>query len=299
MKDLERYWHNELLSNVRRAATIQGPQETCIEGVSVLRYEAPVPRRRNRWTASVGLIIQGAKEIEVGRHSFRFSEMSFIASPLDLPVSNQIVAASAAKPFLVLNVRLDAVLMSEVTVEMEPRSGVTPGQLPVAIGGKASPALIESFARLSRLFTMPGYPRALARLLIKEIYCHLLTGPEGLALRQFLDRRNVMHTMSLAVSRLHVELSKKIDVEALARAAHMSRSAFFKNFRLATRMSPIQYQKQIRLLEARRLMSDCGETAEDACFKVGYKSASQFSREYVRYFGDSPRRDVVGVRRRV
>ena len=289
MKNLDRHWRDELLTNVRQAARVEGPQTTRLEGVSVLRYESVVPRRRNHWTPSVGLIVQGAKQIEIGGRSFRFAAMDFISSPLDLPVSNQIVSASPAKPFLVLNIRLDPALLRELTAEMAPNPEGARGKLPVAIGGKASSALIEAFARLSRLFTPPAQPKALTALLVKEIYCHLLTGRESAALRQFLEPGSVMHAMSRAVSKLHGELSEKLDIEGLAKAAHMSRSTFFKNFRLATRMSPIQYQKQLRLLEARRLLADGGETVDAACFKVGYKSPSQFGREFTRYFGNSPR----------
>ena len=136
----------------------------------------------------------------------------------------------------------------------------------------------------------------LGPLVIKEILYHLLKGADGPAIRQFLRSGSKMHKISQAIYSLRSDLSEDADVTSLAKAAHMSRSAFFKHFKEATAMSPIQYQKRLRLLEARRLMIDDGEKAEGSAFKVGYNSASQFSREYSRMFGNSPLRDTVKLK---
>jgi transcriptional regulator GlxA family with amidase domain len=137
----------------------------------------------------------------------------------------------------------------------------------------------------------------LGPLVIKEILYHLLKGADGLAIRQFVRSGSNMHKISQAIYSLRAELNADVDVAALAKAANMSRSAFFKHFKEVTSMSPIQYQKRLRLLEARRLMIDVDETAQGSAFKVGYNSVSQFSREYSRMFGSSPLRDAMKFKR--
>src|SRR6266478_3721091 len=151
--------------------------------------------------------------------------------------------------------------------------------------------------RLGRLFQVPEDAAVLGSLVIKEILYHLLKGADGPAIRQFVRSGSNMHKISQAIYSLRSELDDDVDVAALAKAANMSRSAFFKHFKEVTAMSPIQYQKRLRLLEARRLMVDEDETAERSSFRVGYRSASQFSREYARMFGVSPRRDTSKIRR--
>ena len=131
----------------------------------------------------------------------------------------------------------------------------------------------------------------LGPLVIREILYHLLKGPDGPAIRQFVSSGRKMHRMTQVIYGLNSRFQNDVDVEALAKAANMSRSAFFKDFKEVTSMSPIQYQKRLRLLEARRLMTEEEETAEGAAFKVGYRSPSQFSREYSRMFGNPPVRD--------
>ncbi len=157
--------------------------------------------------------------------------------------------------------------------------------------------MLEAALRLGRLFQVPEDAAVLGSLLIKEILYHLLKGADGPAIRQFVRSGTNMHKISQAIYSLRSELDDDVDVAALAKAANMSRSAFFKHFKQVTSMSPIQYQKRLRLLEARRLMIDEDETAEGSAFKVGYNSASQFSREYSRMFGSSPLRDAMKFKR--
>jgi transcriptional regulator GlxA family with amidase domain len=150
--------------------------------------------------------------------------------------------------------------------------------------------------RLVGLFRTPKDAAVLGALVIKEILYLLMQGPEGAAIRQFVHSGSKMHQISHAIHALESELEKEVDVPALAQTANMSRSAFFKHFKEVTAMSPIQYQKRLRLHEARRLMLETGGSAESSCFKVGYKSASQFSREYSRMFGIPPARDAAKLK---
>jgi AraC-like DNA-binding protein len=165
--------------------------------------------------------------------------------------------------------------------------------------GKASNQMLDAAVRLGGLFQTPEDAPVLGSLVTREILYHLLKGADGPAIRQFVRSGSSMHKISQALYTLRSELSAEVDTTALAKAAGMSRSAFFRHFKDVTAMSPIQYQKRLRLLEARRLMTEEDETAEGSAFRVGYNSASQFSREYSRMFGNSPRRDSIELGRRL
>jgi transcriptional regulator GlxA family with amidase domain len=157
--------------------------------------------------------------------------------------------------------------------------------------------MVEAAVRLARALHAPERCRVLGPWIVRELFYFLLKGPEGPSIRQFVRAGSAMHRIANAVFTIRTNLHKPADVGALARAAGMSRSAFFQHFKNITAMSPAQYQKRLRLLEARRLMVDEDETAERSSFSVGYGSASQFSREYVRMFGESPRRDTAKIKR--
>jgi transcriptional regulator GlxA family with amidase domain len=164
--------------------------------------------------------------------------------------------------------------------------------------GEADDKMLEATLRLAKLFTKPDDAAVLGPLIVRELLYYLLKTPQGSAIRQLVSSGSKMHQISQALFQLKSDLHEPIDVEELARVAKMSRSAFFKHFKEVTAMSPIQYQKRLRLLEAKRLMMDENETAESSGFKVGYKSASQFSREYSRMFGKSPLRDIAAAKRK-
>jgi len=218
----------------------------------------------------------------------------YIATPIDLPVTIRLFAATPEQPFLCLKIEFDSLYLSEVAAQIEKNfPNETENPLRAMFIGKASDQILEAAIRLGKLFQVPEDAPVLGTLVIKEILYHLLKGPDGPALRQFVRSGSKMHKISQAIYALRSELSEDVDVTSLAKAVNMSRSAFFKYFKEVTAMNPIQYQKRLRLLEARRLMTDGGETAEGSAFKVGYNSTSQFSREYSRMFGNSPLRDVM------
>jgi AraC-like DNA-binding protein len=157
--------------------------------------------------------------------------------------------------------------------------------------------MIDAAVRLARMFQTAARARVLGPLIVRELFYDVLSGPEGAAIREFVSAGSAMHRIANAAFRIRTNLHTPVDVGALAKSSGMSRSAFFQHFRDVTAMSPIQYQKRLRLLEARRLMVDHDETAERSSFSVGYRSPSQFSREYVRMFGVSPRRDKERIKR--
>jgi AraC-like DNA-binding protein len=288
----------ELAQLIRSFAVGDGVHASPVPGTFCVKFSQTTVQQKQRWVACLAIIAQGSKEIVLGGDLFRLDETSFSATPVELPVISRIVSASPQKPLLGLLIHLDPVVLSEVASQMsgsiakEPTNGVRAIFL-----GKSTDAMLEAAIRLVRLFRSPDDARVLGPLIVRELFYHLLRGPQGSAVHQFICSGSKMHKISQAVHKLRTDLTDAINVQALAKAAKMSRSAFFKNFSDMAGMSPIQYQKRLRLLEARRLMMDEGETAEGSAFRVGYNSASQFSREYSRMFGDSPLRDSARIKK--
>lgn len=274
-----------------------GVHESPVPGVNCIKFSRSERRTKRHWRASLGIIAQGCKEIALGRDVYRYDEAHYIATPIVLPVTSRIFSASPEKPFLCLLIDLDPLILSEVAAQLEGGSPKEVGDAQRAVFiGKASDGMLDAAIRLGRLFQKPEDAPVLGSLVIREIFYHLLKGADGLAIRQFVRSGSKMHKISQAIYRLRSEPGDDVDVAALADGANMSRSAFFKHFREVTAMSPLQYKKRLCLLEARRLMIDEDETAEGSAFKVGYKSASQFSREYSRMFGNSPLRDAMKIK---
>jgi AraC-like DNA-binding protein len=271
-----------------------GFHETPVAGVYCIKVSKPARRTKDRWRASLSIVVQGAKEIVLGRKVFRVTAGQYVATPIQLPVISRVAGAADEEPFLCLLIDMDPLTISEVSAGLTKES--TRGQtntVRAMFSGEVTDRMLQAAVRLAQLFRTPEDAAVLGALLIKEMLYLLMKGPEGAAIRQYVHSGSRMHQISHAIHALESELEKDVDVPALAKTANMSRSAFFKHFKEVTAMSPIQYQKRLRLHEARRLMLEKGDSAESSSFKVGYKSPSQFSREYSRMFGSPPARDAA------
>lgn len=290
MQDLR----SQLAETISHFTPKDGFHDSPVPGVHCIKFSQPDQRTKRRWHACLGIVAQGAKEMVLGRSVYRFGAGDFTAAPIDLPLVSRIALASPDQPFLALLIDLDPRTLAEVAAQMEPDLPNERAALQRAVFvGRAGERLMEAVTRLAELFRTPTDAPILGPLVIREALYHLLRSPEGPAFRQFVRSGSRTHQVYQAIYTLRSSLSEEVDVGALAKAAAMSRSAFFKHFKEVTSLSPIQYQKRLRLLEARRLMVEERETAERSAFNVGYNSASQFSREYGRMFGKSPRRDVA------
>jgi AraC-like DNA-binding protein len=285
----------DLAKLIESRSPADGMHETPVPGVYCLKFSQTERRSKRHWRACLGIIAQGCKEVVLGPEIYRFDDGYYTAVPIDLPVVSRIVAASPRKPFLALLIDLDPLVLSEISSQLEIPKEPENASCVVFVG-KAGEQILRAAVRLGNLFQTPGDAPMLRPLIVKEIIYHLLKGENGPAIRQFARAGSKTHKISQAIHRIRSELNDDVDVAALAKTASMSRSAFFKHFREVTTMSPIQYQKRLRLLEARRLMIDEGETAEGSAFKAGYRSASQFSREYSRMFGGPPLRDAMKLK---
>jgi AraC-like DNA-binding protein len=290
LKELGRLLHS--------VSPTDGLHQTPIPGVHCIKVSSPARRSRDRWRASLSIVAQGSKEIVLGRTTYRVSEGQYVATPIQLPVISRVAVAQSVRPFLCLLIDMDPLTISEVSSRLTHESTQTgPDVVRAMFSGEATDRMQDAALRLVRLLRTPEDAPVLGALIVKELLYHLMQGPNGAAIRQFVHAGSKTHKVSQAIHVLKSELDREMDVPALAKLANMSRSAFFKHFKEVTAMSPIQYQKRLRLHEARRLMIEHGDSAESSSFKVGYKSASQFSREYSRMFGAPPARDVTSMRR--
>ncbi len=288
---------NELANIITQFSPGDGLHELPVAGTHCIKISQPSRPTKQHWRASISIIAQGSKEITLGRETYQYNRAHYVATPIDLPVISRVCSATPERPFLCLKIVFDPLTLSEVAAQMgksSPQETEDSGR--AVFLGRASDPMLDAALRLGELCRALEDAPVLGPLVIKELMYHLLKGPDGPAIRQFVRSGSNRHKISQAIYSLRAELEEEIDVGALAKAAAMSRSAFFKHFKEVTALSPIQYQKRLRLLEARRLMTDEGETAEGSAFKVGYKSASQFSREYSRMFGNSPLRDALKIK---
>jgi AraC-like DNA-binding protein len=242
------------------------------------------------------VIAQGAKTLTLGEDVFRYDPAHYAVTTLGLPMVAEIVEASERRPYLGLRLTLDPSVVASVIVESQvaqPRRESGVRALDVS---PLDMDLLDATVRLMRLVERPDEFRAVAPLVVREIIYRLLAGAQGNRMRQLASSGGQAHRMARAIEKLRANYDKPLRIESLAKELGMSLSGFHAHFKSVTAMSPLQYQKQIRLQEARRLMVSENSDAAEAGFRVGYEDASQFNREYKRHFGEPPMRDVERIR---
>lgn len=269
--------------------------DTPIEGLSFHRWETPTEPTSYMLPPSICLIGQGQKRLFLGEETYVYDAHRFLITSVDLPVVAQIIEANSDKPYLGLTMELDLRLIGQLMLGLDMPS-VRPSRerLGIAVSDVSAP-LLDAFDRLIKLLESSEDIPALAPLIKQEIFYRLLTGEQGPRLRMITTAGNHGYQISRAIDWLRDNFSKPVKIEELAGKAGLSLSAFHNHFRAMTAMSPLQYQKRMRLNEARRLMLTEHIDASRAAFQVGYESPSQFSREYNRQFGAPPMRDIKSL----
>jgi AraC-like DNA-binding protein len=271
--------------------------ETAVPGLGLSRASAPTGLIPVVYETSLCLVAQGSKEVLCGGESLRYDATHSLLVSVDLPASTRVVEASAARPCLAVRVGLDPAVVGELLAEGV--SGPPPGPPARALAvTPAGPALLDAVGRLVALLDSPRDVAPLAPLVLREITYRLLAGPQGTRLRQIALAGAPAQRIAGAIRWLREHFAGPLRVEDLARRVRMSPSAFHAHFKAVTALSPLQYQKRLRLQEARRLLLGQGFDAASAAFRVGYESASQFNREYRRLFGVPPGRDAAAFKAR-
>lgn len=242
------------------------------------------------------IILQGKKETLLGKETYHYGATQYLVATVDLPLSGNIVEATADKPYLCFKLSLDATELWNIIDQLQ----CNPDQKESAVRGlfvsDADAPLIDCATRLTRLLDTSQDISFLAPMIIREIYYRLLMGDQNEAVWQIATSGSHMQRIAEVIKQIKAEFTKTLRVDDLAKQARMSSASFHRHFKSVTSMSPLQYQKQLRLLEARRLMLAENADATYTAYQVGYESPSQFSREYSRMFGAPPMKDIERLR---
>jgi AraC-like DNA-binding protein len=252
---------------------------------------------RQIYRPSLCIVIQGAKELLFGEDRLHYGAMECLVVSVELPASGRIVEASPDAPFVGVTIDFDVATMRDVLEQLDtpPFPSSSPG--PCVFVGQVDEPLAECVLRLIRMSETPKAIPILYPSVMREICYWLLSGPHGGELCKLALPESNIERVVKAIYLLHANFARTLRVEQLADAARMSPSSFHQHFKALTSMTPLQFQKQLRLLEARRLMMAEAANVTEAAYQVGYESASQFSREYYRMFGVAPKRDVKNQQR--
>ena len=267
-----------------------------IPGLSLHRRDEPSPPTTILYEPRICLIAQGAKRVWLGDDTYVYDAKHYLITSVDLPTVVQIIMASREKPYLGLVLKLNQHEFSQLMVDSHLPAPRPQHSSRAMATGQVTLPLLAAFERLIDLLAEPEDIPVLAPIIQREIFYRLLVGDQGVRLRQMASAGSQSHQIARAIHWLKDNFTRPLHIDDLAGQVHMSPSTFHHHFRAVTAMSPLQYQKWLRLNEARRLMLSENRDAATAAFQVGYESPSQFSREYGRLFGTPPWRDIRNLR---
>jgi AraC-like DNA-binding protein len=282
----------DLARKIAAHIRMDGKEATGVPGLSLYRKSAPTQCTSAAYEPELIVFVQGEKRINVGGTTLECNESTFLLTSIDMPVVSQVTKASREEPILALMLKLEMPMVREILSQEEFHvSESVSGTRGMAVG-ESSVELLDACSRLLDLLDAPQDIPFLSNLIQREVIYRLLRGPRGENLRAIATLGEQSNRTAKAVAWLRENYSKPLRVEELASVAQMGVSTLHHHFRSLTAMSPLQYQKQLRLHTARVRMLTDGMDAASAAFEVGYESPSQFSREYSRFFGQPPMRDI-------
>ncbi|MFT3761877.1 MAG: AraC family transcriptional regulator [Pseudoxanthomonas sp.] len=285
----------ELADRIARLTPADGMHGTALPQLGVARISQPTQCSPTVYEPRLAIVVQGSKLAMLGDRVIRYDPLHYLVVSMTLPMMGQVIEATPEHPYLSMRLDLDPALIADLLAEMGPAAAEA-GPAEPAYAAKVSAPLLDAVLRLMRLLDHPADLPVLAPMAIREILYRVLLGDLGHHLRRLAMRDSRPQRIAHAVELLRRRYLEPLRIEDLARAAHMSVSSLHHNFKAVTTLSPLQYLKQLRLHEARRLMLSEGLEAAAAAHRVGYESPSQFSREYKRLFGAPPRTEVGHLR---
>lgn len=288
--DLERT-NDRLKALILRGAPDIGKQAAGLKGVYFSRRVDVEKRDNCFYSPSVGVIVQGSKRSVIGSEEYRYGKYSYLVTGVDVPGITYLTEASEDNPFLAMSITLDKMLICDLMAEIPATNSPDAFSKGFAVA-PVEYGLLDAFARLAELIEDSAQVAILGPMVIREIHTRLLMGPCGALLRSLNTAGSQSNQVAKAISWLRDNYSQPVQVEDLAQMVNMAPSTFHRHFRQVTTISPLQFQKRLRLHEAQRLMLSNEADANFAALAVGYESVSQFNREYKRLFGDPPLRNV-------
>jgi len=273
--------------------------DTVVPGLSLFRREEPTAPDGGIYEPGICMVAQGSKRVILGNETYVYDAQHYLITSVHLPTIVQILEASREKPYLGLMLKLDPRELSQLMADSSLPPPRTQQSSRGMATGKVTLPLLTAFHRLIDLLDEPSDIPILSPIIQREIIYRLLVGDQGARLRQIASAGSQSHRIARAIDWLKSNYAKPLRIGDLAAQAGMSGSTFHHHFRSMTALSPLQYQKRLRLQEARRLMLAERVDAANAAFQVGYESPSQFSREYNRLFGAPPARDITNLRKTI
>ncbi|MEN6440017.1 MAG: AraC family transcriptional regulator [Syntrophobacter sp.] len=274
-----------------------GRYPTAIDGLMISRRHDPKELDQCViYKPLVAVIVQGSKRSVIGLEEYRYGENHCLVVGVDIPSSSHVIEASPEKPFLTVTLDLNKYLIAQLAAEVPLSSKIGNGAYKGTAVAELVPEVLDAFLRLVELLEKPERIPALAPMIIREIYYHLLIGPQGEQLRMINTLGTQSNQIAKSITWLKENYKEPLHVEQLARKANMATSTFHHHFKQVTTLSPVQFQKRLRLYEAQRLMLVENEDAGTAAVAVGYESSTQFNREYKRMFGEPPHRHMNRLR---
>ncbi len=285
----------ELVERVARAIPEDGTIQP-LQGLHLYHHSFPLEQIHSMVEPSLCVVAQGSKEFLLGESRYRYDPFHYLLVTVDLPYAGQIISASQEQPFLGLSLSLDTTLVGEIMVETGyalPKEHAEVRAVDVSL---LDVNLLDAVVRLTRLLDSPDEAPILMPLITREIIYRLLMGEQGARLRHLVNLAGYTPAIVRAIERLRQDFDQPLRVELLAQELGMSVSGLHHHFKAVTALSPLQFQKRLRLLEARRLLLSEDLDAASAAYRVGYHDASHFNREYKSFFGVPPMRDVQRLR---
>ncbi|WP_346839010.1 AraC family transcriptional regulator [Microbulbifer sp. SAOS-129_SWC] len=292
-----------LAQRIQRWTVEPGLQDTALPGLALGRSDSTTSRCASSvYEPSLAFIVQGSKSLQLGDREIVYRPLSYLATSVHLPVLGRVQEASVDKPYLGVKLTVDPQELTDLVIELGDEAPPLEAESPcpqVSCGlcvAQMDAAMLDAVGRLVQLLDSPADAPILAPLARREILYRALMGEMGPRMRKFAVADSQAHRVSRVIAELKDRFSQPLRIGELAERANMSESSLYHSFKQVTRMSPLQFQKKLRLHEARRLMLSEGLEAASASYRVGYESPSQFSREYSRMFGAPPRADVNRLR---
>jgi AraC-like DNA-binding protein len=286
----------ELADRIARNVPGDGLHASVVPALALIQASEPSQPLPTVYHPSLCVVVQGRKRALLGDEVYVYDPLNYLVVSMTLPMVGQIVEASARHPYLCLRIDIDPALISALLVQLGPSAPTRPSGDRALFLARTSAPLLDAVLRLVRLLDTPDEAAVLAPLALREIHYRVLMGELGQRLRELCEVDGPSQRIARAIELLKTRYAEPVRIEDLAAVAHMSASSLHQRFKATTAMSPLQFQKQLRLQEARRLMLMDGLEAASASHRVGYESPSQFSREYRRLFGAPPKREIEAIR---
>jgi len=294
--ELIQFQHNELKRLIEKHANREGRTNTAVSSLRFFCTTTPSEFLHTLYEPSLCLIAQGSKAVGLGEELFSYDKHRYLIASVHLPARIQIQEASAEKPYLSLQLTFSMDQILEILKEVgEEENSMQQPECGLYFGENSS-LLLDPILRLVRLLENPKDINILTPMITREILYRIVQDKGGAIIRQFAKNGSLAQRIAKAITMIKDDLAEPLRIETLAKGAQMSASSFHHHFKRVTTMSPLQFQKSLRLQEARRLLMVEDMEASNVAFQVGYESPSQFSREYARLFGLPPIRDVKRIR---